>query len=489
MDLSPPKAPTGTIRLHRVEGHHLGYVALSYKWGADQPRATTKSNLEEYLYSIETSLLPQSIQDAVTVTRKLMLRYLWVDSLCIIQDSDEHKIHELGRMESIYSNAYVTISAAYAETCNSGFLGVREIPKFSFDMPFCAENGEVGRITVTPDSEDLDYHLPPAPIDTRAWTFQESFMSPRMLIFSKYQLFWVCGEEWGKDGGKGTRKQYLRNELSSRVMRTPETSDWPEIIKQFSSRRLTDSSDKLPALSSIASYFARHTNDTYLAGLWASALLEQLCWTSDCEIRPSTWRAPSWSFMSVDGNITFMNKWDLDVKGKKANRFAKALGPSIISYEVVPLSPEAPFGAVKSGHIKICGRIIQTRLCKPDFGPGNDLRRTEGRYSPFIVTVGDQEFRWGALLFDTGFGTNHGKLELGDKLWCLLTGLERHIFKDTEGIRRNTEERLPDDVWLPWGLVLAKLENGNYHRVGYFRSYKPLTKPFQDKSPRTIVIV
>lgn len=490
LDISPSKAPTGTIRLHRVEGHSLGYVALSYCWGTDQPKATTESNLAEYLYSIEISSLPQSIQDAVTVTRKLMLRYLWVDSLCIIQDSDEHKIHEIGRMESIYSNAYVTISAAYAETCNSGFLNIRESPKQSFYMPFRAENGELGQISVTPGWEDLDYRLPTAPIDSRAWTFQESFMSPRLLIYSKYQLFWVCGEYWGKDGGRGTRAQHFPNELSSRAMRVPKTNNWPEIIKHFSLRQLTNSFDKLPALSSIASYFARHTNDTYLAGLWARTLLELLCWTrtSFSESRPPIWRAPSWSFMSVDGKISFMDKSNIDFEGRKVEPFVKNLGASVISHEVVPLSPEAPFGEVKSGHLKIRGRLIQTRLSE---SVESKVGRDDGygiKVTPCIVAAAKREFEFGLLHFDTGSCTNHGRLKHGDKLWCLLMCMERRVVRHSIA-RWPDDEMRPYDAWFPWGLVLAKLENGMYHRVGYFTSEYQLTPFFLREAPTTVIIV
>jgi hypothetical protein len=110
------------VRLCRVGGRTILCAALSYCWGEEQPSATLNSNLSTYLLNgIDTSLLPQTIQDAVTVTRRLGIQYLWVDSLCIIQDSDDDKAHEIGRMSQIYSNAYVTISASSSAKCTTGF--------------------------------------------------------------------------------------------------------------------------------------------------------------------------------------------------------------------------------------------------------------------------------------------------------------------------------------------------------------------------------
>ena len=255
------------------------YAALSYCWGTVQPNALKISNLGHYLAGIQLSSLPKSLQDAVVVARKLHIQYLWVDSLCIIQDSEEDMIHEIARMESIYSNAYVTISASCAIDCNAGFLGVQSPAKKSCTVPFRCNNGEVGQVSVSAldPSQNIDY-ASTEPIHSRAWTFPESFFSRRMIIYSKHQLFWVCGETWGKDGGRISREEYFSRELSSRSLREPKTDDWVDVICEYLSRKLTNHSDKLPAISSIAASFAQRTNDIYLAGLWRSKLLHELCW-------------------------------------------------------------------------------------------------------------------------------------------------------------------------------------------------------------------
>ena len=96
------------------------YVALSYVWGEDQPYKTTTANLSAYSRSIDCAVLPQTILDAIKCTRSLGLRFLWVDALCILQDSDEDKGRELVRMRNIYRNAYVTIIAATAPRASGG---------------------------------------------------------------------------------------------------------------------------------------------------------------------------------------------------------------------------------------------------------------------------------------------------------------------------------------------------------------------------------
>ncbi|OCK75237.1 HET-domain-containing protein [Lepidopterella palustris CBS 459.81] len=97
LDVSPVEMQPDVIRLHHVNSKQraISYVALSYVWGAGQAVATTTSNFEAYLNAIRIPSLPQSIQGAIEVTRNIGFRYLWVDVLCIIQGSDQDKLHEL----------------------------------------------------------------------------------------------------------------------------------------------------------------------------------------------------------------------------------------------------------------------------------------------------------------------------------------------------------------------------------------------------------
>lgn len=98
-------------RLHISNGEYGPYIALSYCWGSTNPAVTTRHNLKERVKEIPFSDLPRTVHDAITVTRRLGIRFLWVDVLCIAQDSinGEDWVHESSRMADIYGNAYLTI--------------------------------------------------------------------------------------------------------------------------------------------------------------------------------------------------------------------------------------------------------------------------------------------------------------------------------------------------------------------------------------------
>ena len=114
------------IRLYIPEkGERSKYIALSYCWGGPQSLTTTSETLKSRLQGISPTALPQSILDAIKVTRKLGFRFLWVDSLCILQDSAEDTLEEISAMGTIYQNSAVTIAAASAGKVGDGFLHER----------------------------------------------------------------------------------------------------------------------------------------------------------------------------------------------------------------------------------------------------------------------------------------------------------------------------------------------------------------------------
>jgi Heterokaryon incompatibility protein (HET) len=106
LDISVMPAWPDEIKLRFVADSPITYATLSYCRGVLQPNAMKSSKIDTYMQGINVLLLPQTIQDAIAVTRKLGLQFLWVDSLCIMQDSDEHKSQEIGKMRALYNNAY-----------------------------------------------------------------------------------------------------------------------------------------------------------------------------------------------------------------------------------------------------------------------------------------------------------------------------------------------------------------------------------------------
>jgi hypothetical protein len=117
-----------------LRGQTGRYAALSYCWGASLPLTTTTTNLQAHQSAIGFDMLPQTLQDAILIVRWMGIEYIWIDCLCILQDSRKDWEHEAARMAHVYSNAYLTIAASRAEHSGKGFLGLRTIPS-----PLCIE--------------------------------------------------------------------------------------------------------------------------------------------------------------------------------------------------------------------------------------------------------------------------------------------------------------------------------------------------------------
>lgn len=204
--------------------------------------------------------------------------------------------------------------------------------------------------------------------------------------------------------------------------------------------------------------------------------------------------------MSVDGAINFKREKDLRFNPRKTFTNVACL---ILSCDVVPLSLDAPFGKVASGTLKVCGRALQVPV--PQSYEDRHLRDEPMR----LQDAKGREHNVGRLHYDTtttksssdGFlsyfsvDTNHGALDFPNQLWCLMICTERHTVEDLS--KPVGEPDRTHDEWRPWGLVLAKLPDGTYHRVGYFDhrvqlshdgKWKRAANEFKKKPPQDLTI-
>ncbi|KAK3358088.1 heterokaryon incompatibility protein-domain-containing protein, partial [Lasiosphaeria hispida] len=280
------------------------WCALSYVWGGDQQVKTTQASLHEHYNGIALDRLPQALGDAVRVCRALGVPYLWIDALCIVQDDPADLRRELSRMPEIYQYVTATISAASSTKADDGFLfprghWYRQCPPVRLQA--VAESGE--RVVAFAYEKRL---WESEPIGWRAWTYQEHALSPRVLSYRSTLLEWSC-RTLADSYGLLEPTTLLRN--SSDVPEPPyllSATPWSDIVEGYSMRRLTFGSDKLRALSAIARVYYRETGKRYLAGLWEEDLPLGLCWvpamhSSSPRIpRPAEYRAPSWSWASID---------------------------------------------------------------------------------------------------------------------------------------------------------------------------------------------
>jgi hypothetical protein len=260
-----------TVKLYLTQGEEAPYTALSHCWGppaaASTVIVTTSSTRVSHEAGIKVSQLPQNFQDAIIVTRKLRIRYLWIDSLCIIQDSAADWSEEAGNMGDYYSRATLTLSALCAPTSHSGFLPNRWPNDFPLDFPLQEFEGLNIRKVTSPFGL-----LPsPPPLWQRAWVVQERALASRILHFGAEQLYWECRTLVAHEDG--SRYSHAADSplgpgcggvLTGRRQLEKVWHTWYLLVEKFSRRALTKESDRLPALGGLASRFAQLLGSEYL---------------------------------------------------------------------------------------------------------------------------------------------------------------------------------------------------------------------------------
>lgn len=178
------------------------YVALSHRWG--DPKVHTRfcllhDNLDFYKKKgIILDKLPQTFKDAVKVTRALKIRYLWIDSLCIIQEDGEDWKAECQRMEMVFSCAYLTIAATSASGSTDGFLKPRPLdgPNTRVAHFFTSDkNGtDDSKFYVCNAIDNFKRDVEEAELSKRGWVYQERALSRRTIHFTDTQVYWECGK-------------------------------------------------------------------------------------------------------------------------------------------------------------------------------------------------------------------------------------------------------------------------------------------------------
>lgn len=408
---------SNTLRVRLVEdvGVEAPYVALSHRWGPSTADCRTlQCNLAEHKENIKWDWLLKTFQDAALVTTRLGIKYIWIDSLCIVQDDAEDWKVQAANMCDIYHGAYVTLAASCSDDSKQGL----------FRKSSCCrtvKSGEKGpsyvmrRVPEHPTWDVRGIMLMQAeiPLLTRSWVYQERLLSPRIAHFTRYEIVFECSRPgqgasycechnlpaglWGASaGGHGASNDdmtTLRKLRHAEAVRTSSSSPsspppgenggervaaeirryWNQIMEEYSGYSISSTSDKLPALAGIARQFgtAHPELGGYVAGMWEHTLAQNLMWfsQSDVQIRamymwrpphiapPESGSFPTWSWIAAGQKVT-INSACTRVRPEDLQVLAS-------NFE---LSGPDEYGAIRDASLLLEGFVAPGRLVRSGAG-------------------------------------------------------------------------------------------------------------------------
>lgn len=420
------------------------YVALSHCWGDDLPLRTTSANYHEHTTAISWEAMPTTFRDAIEVTRALGCQYLWIDCLCIIQDSEEDWSRECTLMREVYAGAIVTISSSQGKSATDGIFKPMLWSDLACDISITWPS--------TKEADVLYIDFPAHPrqwsptsimsgrLSTRAWALQERVLSRRMLHICERGTFFECACSEVTDrlpwpmalSWLDTNLLFYRN-----FMRLSDPHQvllqWHGLISNYASRSLTYAGDRLPAVAGIARAIAERHNWGYVAGLWTHDLVAGLLWeVTDPDIplnkQSSSYTGPSWSWASINRTMLYIpdtigtrhdRSWFVDrssITKLKLSEWAPCLHIPAWNVELVG---EDSYAEVKSGQLTIVGKMRPINLKDP---AKPCERRQDLTFSP------------GQSVEVTYFPDAKSPLPSSNpctETWCLLAGFHRQTMAST----------------------------------------------------------
>jgi hypothetical protein len=288
-------------RLLETSGRRGQYVALSHCWGPPphRPLMTTQTSLARHLTSIPWDELPRLYQDAIIATRRLGVEYIWIDSLCIIQDSHNDWMSESQLMGQVYQHAHLTIAASHAADSTQTCFSARPASAPAVELPCISAHGHAeGSMYASVLSTDYVSISPESgALASRAWATQEWLLSRRMIFYTAGSLVWSC-------------KTISQRETGASFHSTARNPRWKNLVEKYSARQLTNQADRLVALEGIRNELAKKRgNDTYCFGLWKNSMPDQLLWycLQPAERNKSELGLPSWTWASTLHSVRFID--------------------------------------------------------------------------------------------------------------------------------------------------------------------------------------
>ncbi|TGO67594.1 hypothetical protein BOTNAR_0039g00310 [Botryotinia narcissicola] len=428
--------PDGKVYLVHSNGKRQKYTTLSHCWGDANhaPITTLKATVSDRTSGIVLDSLPKTFRDAVVITYNLNINYLWIDSLCIIQDSEEDWNLEASRMAQIYSSSFLNIAATACKDSTvglfydgwneeDGFLGA---PREIRGPESTSNHGDYSIYMQEIDHShfhDSELRIE-GPLMSRAWVYQERFLAPRTVHFTSAEMIWECSSmvvcvcPCDIHLGLDTVPRY--HNYSHRQKKDQWFGQWG-IIDEYSKLNLSKPADRLPAIAGIASHFGSHrrsmkngklTKSRYFAGLWEDNLHHDLLWrvilpeNKPREVgRIVPYNAPTWSWASLDSKLISSGKPGQGVNiGNHYSTGGIAPDFKILDCFTTLIDPSNIYGGVKSGNIVLQGRSVT---------PTKGVRRNDYRHLALVLKQSETSEiyeRVGIATFDKGGIAVGGKI-------------------------------------------------------------------------------
>jgi hypothetical protein len=291
------------------------------------------------------SIMPSSIQDAVTIIKALGIPYIWIDSLCILQDSLMDWRAESSKMLDVFGNATLTLFLDCAENDDDSFLKSRPNEAFQnrrgIELSLKGKSGQSSSVHILERCSRYRFNQPAkssaiftddvvnSHLSSRGWILQEQVISPRRLHFGHHQIYWICEQSSEAEDGTSLtsatpgwlRWLFTRPNIPTHVVEDKtflkSHRDWAMLVENYTERSLTKREDRVVAISSLAKRFGDVFGDDYVCGCWRSVLEYNMMWTlkpvdltyeraSDkLETSKEYPSASTWSWLSTEGAVIF----------------------------------------------------------------------------------------------------------------------------------------------------------------------------------------
>ena len=369
--------------------HQTPYTTLSHRWGKFEYVRLTKNNSDSLHQSIAWDAIPQTFRDAIWLTRQLGVDYIWIDSLCIVQNDAEDWSRESVKMQTVYGNSYLNIAASSGTDSRSPLFNLSPVPQQYPAYPVPGSQPIFIRQQPYRTHEDFGSNYVPAkhrwPLLDRGWVLQERLLSPRVVYFDTEELKWECMKTADCQCGAILSISNFKANYSGSVFRNerPLPFAWMRIAEMYSRLSLTFSKDRIVALSGIAKQASqRGRAGRYLAGVWEQDLAHQLCWeVYSNHKKPAEYVAPSWSWLSIVGGIENPNRMDYSKHSD--------IDVEITESAITTADGTDQMGPVVSGYLKFNGRCVEMYAELVDSGS----QKTPPTYA--LKTTGESVYIYG----------------------------------------------------------------------------------------------